>query len=125
MIVFSHIGYFLANDPRFLWPLSIFAGVGVNLFLFLSAYGLSVSNKKNQLSIWQWYKKRLPKLFISLWIVAGIFFLMDYFILNRHYSFQYIWHSMIGFFRKPMFTKTLIPYFGISHSYCFTICFFH
>jgi peptidoglycan/LPS O-acetylase OafA/YrhL len=107
MIVFSHIGYFLANDPRFLWPLSIMAGVGVNLFLFLSAYGLSISNKKNQLGIWQWYKKRLPKLFISLWIVVGIFFLMDYFILNRHYSFQYIWHSMIGFFPQADVYKDL------------------
>lgn len=98
MIIFSHIGYFLSNDPRFLWPLSIFAGVGVNIFLFLSAYGLSISNIKSPLSIWQWYKKRLPKLFVSLWILLGILFLMDYFILDRSYSFRYVWHSMIGYF---------------------------
>lgn len=107
MIVFSHISYFLADDPRFLWPLSIMAGVGVNLFLFLSGYGLSVSSKKNPLSIWQSYKKRLPRLFIPLWIVVGILFLTDYFILNRHYSFQYIWHSMIGFFPRADVYKDL------------------
>jgi peptidoglycan/LPS O-acetylase OafA/YrhL len=98
MIVFSHIGYFMSNDPRFLWPLSIFAGVGVNIFLFLSAYGLSMSNIQSPLSVWKWYKKRLPKLFVSLWIVLGIFFFMDYFILHRSYPFQYAWHSMIGYF---------------------------
>ncbi len=98
MIIFSHIGYFLSNDPRFLWPLSIFAGVGVNIFLFLSAYGLSISNIKSPLSIWQWYKKRLPKLFISLWMLLVILFLMDYFILDRSYSFRYIWYSLIGYF---------------------------
>jgi peptidoglycan/LPS O-acetylase OafA/YrhL len=107
MVVFSHIGYFLANDPRFLWPLSIMAGVGVNLFLFLSGYGLSVSNMKTKLGIRQWYKKRLPKLFIPLWIIVGVLFLMDYSILNRHYSFQYIWHSMIGFFPRADVYKDL------------------
>ena len=107
MIVFSHMGYFLSNNPRFLWPLSIFAGVGVNIFLFLSAYGLSLSNTKNQLDIWQWYKKRLPKLYISLWIVLVIFFFMDYLILGRSYSFQYIWHSMIGFFPRADVYKDL------------------
>lgn len=42
-VIFSHIGYFLANDDRFLFPFSIIAGVGLNLFLFLSGYGLFVS----------------------------------------------------------------------------------
>ncbi len=107
MIIFSHIGYFLSNDPRFLWPLSIFAGVGVNIFLFLSAYGLSVSNTKKHLGIWQWYKKRLPKLFIPLWIILAIFFLMDYFLLSRSYSFTYIWHSMIGYFPSADVSKDL------------------
>jgi peptidoglycan/LPS O-acetylase OafA/YrhL len=100
MIVFAHIGYYLASDPRFLWPLSIMAGVGVNLFLFLSAYGLSLSHNKKRLSIWQWYRKRLPKIYLSLWIVVSTFLVMDYFILSRHYSFQYIWHSMLGFFPR-------------------------
>ena len=36
MIVFSHIGYFLVSDHRFLVPLSNYAGVGVDLFFLLS-----------------------------------------------------------------------------------------
>jgi hypothetical protein len=51
MIVLSHIGYFLVTDTRFLWPLSIMAGVGVNLFLFLSGFGLTASQMKKDLSV--------------------------------------------------------------------------
>src|SRR5258708_6334643 len=68
-IVFSHIGYFLVTDHQFLWPLSIAAGVRVNLFLLLSGYGLALSFSKNPLSIKDFYLKRLLKLFIPLWIV--------------------------------------------------------
>src|SRR3989339_1241391 len=66
MILFGHIGYFLAEDHRFLFPLSISAGVGVNLFLFLSGYGLASSALSKSLSIFQFYKKRLAKLFIPM-----------------------------------------------------------
>jgi peptidoglycan/LPS O-acetylase OafA/YrhL len=107
MVIFSHIGYILASDSRFLWPFSIMAGVGVNLFFFLSGYGLSISNMKKKLGILDWYKKRLPKLFIPLWIVVSIFLLMDYFILHTHYPFQYIWHSMLGFFPRADAQKDL------------------
>src|SRR5690348_6614939 len=41
-VVFGHIGYFLVDDNRFLFPLSVGAGVGVNIFLFLSGYGLTL-----------------------------------------------------------------------------------
>ncbi len=96
VIVLSHIGYFLVNDHRFLWPLSIMAGVGVNLFLFLSGYGLTISNLKNKLSVWQFYKKRLIKLFIPLWPMLLIFFALDYFVLNINYPLAYMGKAMLG-----------------------------
>ena len=37
-IVFAHISYMLVTDNTFLYPLSIAAGVGVDLFLFMSGY---------------------------------------------------------------------------------------
>ena len=43
-VILSHIGYFLSTDDKFLFPFSILAGVGVNLFLFLSGFGLTVSS---------------------------------------------------------------------------------
>jgi peptidoglycan/LPS O-acetylase OafA/YrhL len=97
-IVFSHVGYFLAADSRFLFPLSIMAGVGVNLFLFLSGYGLTMSSVKKRLSPLKFYQKRLLKLFTPLWIVLIILFLADFFILHITRSRIYIVESMLGFF---------------------------
>ena len=96
VIVLSHISYFLVSDSRFLWPLSTMAGVGVNLFLFLSGYGLTISNLKNNLSVWQFYKRRLIKLFIPLWPMLLIFFSLDIFLLHRAYSLAYIGRTILG-----------------------------
>ena len=41
-VVFAHFAYMLVTNAEFLFPLSIIAGVGVDLFLFMSGYGLSV-----------------------------------------------------------------------------------
>lgn len=99
LIIFGHIGYFLVSDHRFLFPLSIAAGVGVNIFLFLSGYGLCTSATSRPLSIWQFYKKRLAKLFIPMWLVLLIFLLLDYFILHRTYAGSYIALAFVGWFR--------------------------
>lgn len=97
-IVFSHIGYFFFYDHRFLFPLSILAGVGVNLFLFLSGYGLAVSSLNQPLSPFKFYKKRLIKLFTPLWVIIFIFLLLDFFILKKTYPLDYIIKSFFGFF---------------------------
>ena len=98
MIVLSHIGYFLVTDTRFLWPLSIMAGVGVNLFLLLSGYGLTASQMKKDLSIWQFYKKRLLKLFVPFWLVLIVFFALDFFALHHGYSLSYTFKAFLGIF---------------------------
>lgn len=97
-IVFSHIGYFLSTDTRFLFPLSIMAGVGVDLFLLLSGYGLTMSSFRKNLTAKQFYERRLLKLFIPFWIVVSVFFLMDFFVLNKSYGSGYILDSMFGLF---------------------------
>ncbi|MHB8903605.1 MAG: acyltransferase family protein [Patescibacteria group bacterium] len=99
LIVFSHISYFLVSDNNFLWPFSIMAGVGVNLFLFLSGFGLTMSSLKNNLSVWQFYKRRLIKLFIPLWPMLIILFIADFFVLHINYSWQYIGEAMLGITR--------------------------
>lgn len=99
-IVFSHIGYFLSSSTQFLYPLSVLAGVGVNLFLILSGFGLTISQIHRPLSPWKFYKKRLLKLFVPLWIILISFFVLDYFVLNRSYSGQEIYQSFLGFFPR-------------------------
>ncbi len=97
-IIFSHVGYFLSVDHSFLFPLSIMAGVGVNLFLFLSGYGLTISSLKENLQISEFYKKRLLRLFVPFWIILIIFFLLDFFLLHTSYSSTYILKTLFGFF---------------------------
>lgn len=97
-IVFAHVGYYLVTDTRFLFPLSILAGVGIDLFLFLSAFGLTTSALNKKISILQFYKRRLFKLFIPLWIILPIFLLLDYFFLHITYSWDYIVQAFAGIF---------------------------
>ena len=98
MIVISHIGYFLVNDHRFLWPLSIMAGVGVNLFLFLSGFGLAASGLQRDLTPWQFYQRRLLKLFTPFWLALVVFLAADFFILGKAYSGAFTLKAFLGIF---------------------------
>ena len=89
-IVFSHVGYFLALDHRFLFPLSVFAGVGVDLFLFVSGFGLATSACARGESVVQFYRRRLKNIYVPLWIVLAAFFVADYFILHKTYAWDYV-----------------------------------
>jgi peptidoglycan/LPS O-acetylase OafA/YrhL len=120
LIVFSHISYFLAEDHRFLYPLSIMAGVGVNLFLFISGFGLTISALKNKLSIGQFYRRRLPKLFIPFWLALISFLLLDFFVLKIVYSWEFIIKATAGIFtsadiyhdlNSPLWYFTLILFY--------------
>ncbi len=106
-VIFAHIGYYLAEDTRFLFPLSISAGVGVNLFLFLSGYGLTHSILHRPTSVWEFYKKRLSKLYIPLWITLVLFLGLDLLIAGKSYSFTTIWQSFLGFFPQANLYESL------------------
>jgi peptidoglycan/LPS O-acetylase OafA/YrhL len=114
-IIFGHVGYFLAVDHRFLFPLSIAAGVGVNLFLFLSGYGLTMSALVKNLSPWQFYRRRLGKLYQPLWLVLLLFLGLDLVLTGKTYSLIYIFRSFLGFFpRADLFTDINSPLWYLS-----------
>ncbi len=117
MVIFAHIGYILSKQHEFLFPISILAGVGVNLFLFLSGYGLTISQIKKNESILKFYKKRLPKLFVPFWIVLVVLLVLDYVTLDIVYTHQSILKAFLGIFTQadalrdinsPMWYFTLI-----------------
>jgi len=119
-VVFSHIGYFLAYQHEFLFPLTVLAGVGVNIFLFLSGLGLTISSFKKDLSVWSFYKQRLLKLFVPFWLILILFFTADYFFLNINYSWQFISKAFLGIFttadlyhdvNSPLWYFTLILFY--------------
>jgi len=97
-ILFSHIGYFLVTDHRFLFPISGISGIGVDLFLFLSGLGLTASALKNQLSIVGFWKKNLIKLFVPFWLTLFSFLLLDFFVLKIDYSTFFVTKAIFGIF---------------------------
>ena len=119
-IIFVHIGYGLAQGTNFLFPLSILAGVGVNLFLFFSGYGLTYSAMSKDESRLSFYTRRLPRLYIPFWVVLVTLFLLDHFLTFGNYSFSYIAQSLAGIFtnanmysdiNSPLWYFTLILFY--------------
>jgi peptidoglycan/LPS O-acetylase OafA/YrhL len=119
-VLFCHIGYFLSTDHNFLFPLSIISGISVDLFLFLSGFGLTMSALKKDTSAPKFYNKNLLKLYIPFWITLIIFFLMSFFIAHTGYSFLYIIKSFAGIFttadifkdiNSPLWYFTLIVFY--------------
>ncbi len=98
LAIFSHIGYFLAADHRFLFPISTMGGVGVDIFLFLSGFGLTMSALANGYSLKEFYQKRLSKLYIPLWIMLAIFLAADAILLGLHWPWQFIGQAIVGLF---------------------------
>ncbi len=105
-VIFSHVGYFLSQDNRFLFPLSIFAGVAVNLFLFLSGFGLTRSAKKKPFTPQSFYRDHLPKLFIPLWTVLVFLYIGDA-LLGIRYPWETIIESALGFFPRADLATSL------------------
>lgn len=97
-ILFAHIGYVLLSDDRFLYPLSTLGGVGVDLFLFLSGFGLASSALRREGSLASFYVRRVTSLFPALWIALAVTFIADWILLGSQYSVAYIAQSFVGYF---------------------------
>ncbi len=98
LVVLSHIGYFLVTDHTFLAPLSNYAGVGVDLFLILSGYGIMTSALRHPLTIQEFYKKRLGKIWLPVAVTVLLFVATEYLFLNRIYPLLLTVKNLLGFF---------------------------
>lgn len=99
-VVFAHIGYYLVDDHRFLVPLSQSAGVGVNVFLVLSGYGLTYSMMRKSSSILEFYQRRVSRIFLPLWMVLIVILLADWLFLDLTYPLKTAAYAFIGFFPR-------------------------
>lgn len=97
-VVFAHFAYMLVTNADFLFPLSIIAGVGVDLFLFMSGYGLTVGMLKKPLPVLEFYKRRVIKIFIPFWVAIIIIFAADAIFLDKNYGVSYMIQSLLGWF---------------------------
>lgn len=128
-IIFSHIGYFLVEQHNFLFPLSVFAGVGVNIFLFLSGYGLTVSSLTKKETTFEFYKKRFLKICIPLWVVLVLYISMDFLIKQISYPLT---TTALGFFgvfltadifqdlNSPLWYVTVILFYYVLFPHMFS-----
>lgn len=115
MVLFGHIGYFLAKDTRFLYPFSVASGVGVDLFLFISGFGLTVSLLRRAQSPISFYKRRLFKVLLPLWVCLAIFYLSDWLILGNTYELASICKSFLAYFpRADLFIDINSPLWYIT-----------
>lgn len=128
-ILIAHVGYYLSRDTQFLFPYSVLAGVSVDLFLFLSGFGLAVSAFAKELAPTPFYKRRLVKIFIPLWTTLALFFLLDFLILDINYDFFYLVKSFAGIYtsadifsdiNSPLWYITLILFYYLVFPFIFS-----
>ncbi len=136
-VVFAHFAYMKVTNADFLFPLSIIAGVGVDLFLFMSGYGLSVGMLKRPMKTLDFYKKRVIKIFIPFWVALIIIFAADAIFLKEYYMATsltttgeggsialYIFRSMLGFFPTALgFGDVNSPFWYITWMIMFYLLF--
>jgi peptidoglycan/LPS O-acetylase OafA/YrhL len=97
-VLLGHIGYFLSSNHDFLFPLSTISGVGVDIFLLLSGYGLTASGLRRTRAPKEFYLRHAAKLYQPLWIILGILFTADFFLLGKSYGLPYMLRSFLGIF---------------------------
>lgn len=99
-VVFAHLGYGLFWGTNFLFPLVIWGGVAVNLFFLASGFGLTASAFRRQLSIGEFYWRRLTKIIVPVWLSLSAFIIIDAIFLKRFYGWTEIWQSFLLFFPR-------------------------
>jgi peptidoglycan/LPS O-acetylase OafA/YrhL len=97
-VLFAHLTYGKFFGTEFLFPLGIWGGIAVNLFLFLSGYGLAASVISHPKTPWQFYRKRLTKIIVPLWLSLMLWLILDAVILQRFYPLAEVIQSFLGFF---------------------------
>ena len=123
-VVFAHFAYMLVTNADFLFPLSIIAGVGVDLFLFMSGYGLTVGMLKKPLPIFEFYKRRVIKIFIPFWVALILIFAANAIFLDIHYSVPYMIQSLLGWFPTAEgFADVNSPFWYITWMMMFYVLF--
>lgn len=90
--------YHMGIDNPFLNPITRSGYLGVDIFLFLSAYGLYYGFQKDKKNINIFYKKRILRILPSYYFVLGITFLLKSYI-NQDFNIISLLQqiSMLGF----------------------------
>lgn len=107
----ERLAYFLNhfNDDLFSFTglsFAYFGHYGVQIFIFLSAYGLYVSSRKKTEPYWGFIKNRIRKLYPTF-VMAVLLFLVLHLIISGGYNFQQL---LLSVFLKLSFTSNFFPH---------------
>lgn len=128
---FTNLGNKLQAHPENIiqFILSYFGHHGVQIFIFLSAYGLTKTTKDNQIKYWDFVLKRIKKIYIPFVISIGVWML--YVLLtsgprNLAGTIVYSWKFLLT---NLLLISNLIPGYelGINGPWWFIgfICYFY
>jgi peptidoglycan/LPS O-acetylase OafA/YrhL len=96
----------------------------VDLFLLLSGYGLTVAMLKKRLPVLAFYRRRLIKVVIPLWVALAALFVADAVFLRRLYPPLYVLQSFFGIFPNAIPTDDVnSPLWYISWLLMFYVLF--
>ena len=65
---------------------AIFSGDAVSMFFVLSGYGLTVSMRRDSLSVKRFITRRVRRVMVPYWAATIVLVILDYLILHRTYS---------------------------------------
>ena len=99
-VIFVHLTYGKFYGTDFLFPVGIWSGVAVSLFFFLSGYGLAASAIYHPKPIKEFFKKRVLKIYLPLWISLILFLIIDAIVLNQFYPVSEMISAFVGYFPK-------------------------
>jgi len=109
-ILFAHLAYGKFYGTGFLFPLGIWAGPAVDLFFFLSGFGLAASAIYHPKNILEFYRKRVIKIYLPLWIFLAVILIADACLLQRFYPWQETVSAFFGYFPEAdLFTSINSP----------------
>jgi peptidoglycan/LPS O-acetylase OafA/YrhL len=90
----------------------------------MSGFGLTIGMLKHRVSALEFYRRRLIKVFIPLWVALLILFAADALILQRYYSPLYMLQSLLGWFpRADSIADVNSPFWYISWLLMFYVLF--
>lgn len=121
-VIFAHLTYGRFYDTQFLFPIGIWGGIAVDLFFLLSGYGLAASAIYHPKKIFEFYRKRLPKIYWPLWLSLAIFLIGDALILGIFYPTSEIISAVVGYFPRadlwqsinsPLWFLTLLLFYYV------------
>jgi len=99
MVIIGHLWVHI-SAPKI--PI-VFSGDAVALFLFLSGYGLSISDNKKAYTVNIFFSKRIRRVMIPYWGTTIVILFLDYLILNKIHSAR---NTIITFLGINMNTET-------------------